>query len=195
MNTIPNRQKALEILHEHIKSPQLIRHSLAVAACMQWHAEYYNIADAEKELWYVTGLLHDFDYELHPDPITPDGHPFWGVRYLETQGAPKEMLEAILGHANYSDVPRVSLLSKVLYAVDELSGFVTACVLVRPDKNISELKVSSVTKRFKDKAFAKGCNREDMIQGAQELGVELDKHVENVIAGVKTIADEIGLHI
>jgi predicted hydrolase (HD superfamily) len=142
------------------------------------------------ELYSTTALLHDFDYERHP---TAEEHPFVGVRELERLGWPEEMRTAILGHAQYSGVPRVTHLAKVLFACDELAGFLTACALVKPTKAIADVEVASVRKKMKDKAFARGVNREDVIQGAAELGVDLDAHIGFCIEAMKKRAGELGL--
>src|SRR5436305_467726 len=142
------------------------------------------------ELYSTTALLHDFDYERHP---SREEHPFVGVRELERQGWPQELRTAILGHAQYSGVPRVTHLDKVLFACDELAGFLTACALVKPGKSIAEVEVPSVRRKMKDKAFAKGVNRQDVIQGAAELGVDLDAHIAFCIEAMKRRAGELGL--
>jgi predicted hydrolase (HD superfamily) len=142
------------------------------------------------ELYATTALLHDFDYERHP---SAEEHPFVGVRELERQGWPQEMRTAILGHAQYSGVPRITHLDKVLFACDELAGFLTACALVKPTRQIAEVEVASVRKKMKDKAFARGVNREDVIQGAAELGVDLDAHIGFCLEAMKKRADELGL--
>lgn len=144
----------------------------------------------DENLWAITGLLHDMDYERYP---TAEDHPFRGVEALRELGYPEEMLQAILGHADYSGVPRESLMAKTLYAVDELTGLVIAVALVRPSKKLADVDVKSVKKKFKEKSFAKGCNRDDIIKGAQELGVDLDEHMANVIAALQKISDELGL--
>jgi predicted hydrolase (HD superfamily) len=142
------------------------------------------------ELYTTTALLHDFDYERHP---TAEEHPYVGVRELERLGWPEEMRTAILGHAQYTRTPRVTHLAKSLFACDELAGFLTACALVKPTKAIAEVEVPSVRKKMKDKAFARGVNREDILQGAAELGVELDAHIEFCLEAMKKRASELGL--
>lgn len=188
-----NRDKALALLHEYTKSPSLIKHSLAVETCMRWYAKYFDLSPEDTELWGITGLLHDFDYEQYPAPEAPDGHPFKGVAILEELKYPESMRRAILGHATYSGVPRDTLMAKTLFAVDELSGLVTATAMVRPDKSLHALEASSVIKRMKDKAFARGCNRDDIRLGAEELGIELPTHAANVITALRNIATELGL--
>lgn len=182
-----DRQAAWELLCEWTKSESLRKHALAVEAAMRAYARKFG---EDEELWAVTGLLHDMDYERYP---TPEDHPFRGVEFLREAGYPEEMLEAILGHADYSGVPRRSALAKALFAVDELTGFVIAVALVRPSKSLADLKVSSVKKKFKERSFAKGCNREDIVKGAAELGVELDAHIETVIRALQGIAPDLGL--
>ncbi len=180
----PTRDEALALLHEYTKSESLLKHSYSVEACMKWYARHFALP-AEETRWGITGLLHDFDYEQHPDATPPDGHPYFGNRLLQEAGYPQDMRDAIMGHAQYSGVPRETLMAKTLFAVDELSGLVTAAVLVRPDKSIQNLETSSVLKKMKDKAFARGCNRDDIRQGAEELGVELAQHVGNIITALR----------
>ena len=184
------RDEAWNIVCEHTKSESLRKHMLAVEAAMVWYAR----RDGEDEEKYaVTGLLHDFDYEAHPD-LGPDGHPFWGVAYLrEHTNLSDEILDAILGHYTQSGLARTTRLARTLFAVDELSGFVTAAALVRPDKSVMNLEVSSVIKKMKDKAFAKGVNREDIRTGTQELNLELEEHVEHVILALRERANALGL--
>jgi predicted hydrolase (HD superfamily) len=176
------RAAAWKLLTEWTASESLRKHALAVEACVtacgEAEADRLGLAGDERarfvELYTTTALLHDFDYEKHP---TADEHPFVGVRELERLGWPVEMRTAILGHAQYSGVPRVTHLDKALFACDELAGFLTACALEKPTKAIADVEVISVRKKMKDKAFARGVNREDVIQGAAELGVELDQHI------------------
>ncbi len=187
-----NRDQALALLHEYTLTDSLRRHALAVASSMEWYADHFG---EDKDLWWVTGLLHDFDYEKYPepDPAAKSGHPYEGCKILKELGVEGSVIDAIMGHALYTETPRETRLAKTLFAVDELSGFVTACVFVRPDKSIFSLEPRSVIKKFKDKAFARGCNREEMVLGAQELGIEMNLHVENIIAALKAKADELGL--
>jgi predicted hydrolase (HD superfamily) len=192
------REKALGLLWEWTQSDSLRKHALAVEACVaaygEAEADRLGIAGAERErllnLYSTTALLHDFDYERHP---TREEHPFVGVRELERQGWPAELRTAILGHAEYSGTPRVTHLDKVLFACDELAGFLTACALVKPTKAIADVEVPSVKKKMKDKAFAKGVNRQDVIQGAAELGVDLDAHIAFCIEAMKKRAADLGL--
>lgn len=182
-----DRQAAWELLCQWTQSENLRKHTLAVEAAMRAYARKFG---EDENLWAITGLLHDMDYERYP---TAEDHPFRGVEALRELGYPEEMLQAILGHADYSGVPRESLMAKTLYAVDELTGLVIAVALVRPSKKLADVDVKSVKKKFKEKSFAKGCNRDDIIKGAQELGVDLDEHMANVIAALQKISDELGL--
>jgi putative nucleotidyltransferase with HDIG domain len=182
-----SRDHALTLLHEYTKSESLIRHCLSVEACMRWHARQLG---EDEELWGITGLLHDFDYEKYPEP-NENGHPYVGVSILREQDYPEIMCEAIMGHALYSGVPRTTPLAKTLFACDELSGLVYASVLVRPDKSIENLEVKSVKKKMKDKAFAKGVSRDDIRLGAEEMGVEIDEMIQNVITAMREGWDKI----
>ena len=193
-----NREQAWQLLTEWTQSESLRKHALAVeicvTACGEAEADRLGLSGDERasfvELYTTTGLLHDFDYERHP---TPEEHPFVGVRELERQGWPAELRTAILGHAQYSGVPRVTHLDKSLFACDELAGFLTACALVKPTKAIADVEVLGVRKKMKDKAFARGVNREDVIQGAAELGVDLDAHIAFCLDAMKKRALELGL--
>jgi putative nucleotidyltransferase with HDIG domain len=184
-----DRQRAYELMTEWTESDSLRKHMLAVEAAV---VAYGRREGADLELWAATALLHDFDYERHPE-VGPGGHPFVGVEHLRSLGAPEEMCEAILGHADFSGVPRTSRLAKVLYACDEITGLVSAAVLVRPDRDIANLELPSVKRKFKDKAFARGVSREDVRRGAEELGVDLWDHVAFVIAAMQERADVLGL--
>ena len=190
---MPTRDEAFALLSEYTKNPSLIKHALSVEAAMRWYALHFKCAPQEVEKWSITGLLHDFDYEAHPNPSPPDGHPFFGNRLLAELKYGEDIREAIMGHATYSGVARRSLMAKTLFAVDELSGLVVASTLVRPDKNLFTLEAKSVLKKFKDKAFAAGCNRDDIRLGAEELGIELETHVGNVIFALREIAPLLGL--
>lgn len=193
-----NREQAWQLLCEWTQTENLRKHAQAVEICViaygESEADRVGLAGDERarflELYSTTALLHDFDYERHP---SAEEHPFVGVRELEKQGWPQQMRTAILGHAQYSGVPRVTHLDKVLFACDELAGFITACALVKPSKNIAEVEVPSVRKKMKDKAFARGVNREDVIQGAAELGVDLDAHIGFCLEAMKKRAEELGL--
>ncbi|MGA7246003.1 MAG: HAD family hydrolase [Terracidiphilus sp.] len=192
------REEAWKLLTEWTQSESLRKHAMSVeicvTACGAVEADRLGLSGDERtgfiELYTTTGLLHDYDYERHP---TPEEHPFVGVRELERQGWPAELCTAILGHAQYSGVPRVTHLDKALFACDELAGFLTACALVKPTKAIADVEVSSVRKKMKDKAFARGVNREDVIQGAAELGVDLDAHIAFCLEAMKKRASELGL--
>ena len=181
-----DREGSWKLLREWTESDSLRKHMLAVEAAMRAYARRFG---EDEEKWGITGLLHDMDYEKHP---TPDEHPMVGVRELERRGYPEDVLEAIKGHADYLDVPRETLMAKTLYAVDELSGFVTACALVRPEK-LEGLKAKSVKKKMKQKSFAAAVNREDIVRGAEELGVDLDEHIDFVVAALREESDSLGL--
>ncbi len=181
------RAEALEILHEHTKSESLRRHALQVEACVAAYAEHYG---EPVEPWRVTALLHDFDYEIHPE--APD-HPMKGEPILAGRGVPMEIRRAILSHANYSGVARDTPLEKTLFACDELSGFISACALVKPTRKVAEVDVKTVRKKMKDKAFARSVNREDIVNGAAGLGMDLDEHIAFCIAAMQRNADAIGL--
>jgi predicted hydrolase (HD superfamily) len=197
-NQLHKREQAWQLLTEWTASESLRKHAMAVETCVaaygETEADRRGLSGAERdalmELYSTTALLHDFDYERHP---TPAEHPFVGVKELERLGWPEETRTAILGHAEYSGVPRETHLAKALFACDELAGFLTACALVKPTKAISDVEVASVRKKMKDKAFAKGVNRQDVIQGAAELGVELDAHIEFCLQAMKRRALELGL--
>jgi len=193
-----SRERAWSLLNEHTQSPSLIKHALAVETCVRSYAqrEADTCALGEEnraallDLWSATALLHDFDYEKHP---TADEHPFVGIAILTEQGWPEEMRTAILGHAEYSGVPRESPLAKALFACDELAGFLTACSLVKPSKSIHEVEVAGVKKKMKDKAFARAVNRDDIVKGAAELGIPLEDHIANCIAAMQANAESLGL--
>lgn len=187
------RDDALALLHEFTTTQSLRTHALAVEAAMGWYARHYGLQEDQQLLWRVTGLLHDFDYEQFPDPTPPNGHPYRGSQILAERGYPDEMRHAIMGHALYTGTPRDTLLSKALFACDELCGLITAAVYVRPDRSILTLEPSSVLKRMKDKAFARGCNREDIKLGAHELGIELPQHVAHVLEAMKESGASLGL--
>ena len=186
-----NRDDALALMHEYTQSQNLRRHMYAVEAAMRAYARKYG---EDEELWGITGLLHDFDYERWPnDERKPDDeHPTTGVAILRDQGYPADVLEAILGHADHTRAPRKTLMAKTLYAVDELTGFITACSLVRPT-GIGGLKVKSVKKKMKDPSFARAVSREEMEVGAAELGEEFGGHIQIVIEAMQGIQDQLGL--
>ena len=181
------RDEAWNIVCEFVKSESLRRHMLAVEACMVAYADKFN---EDRERWAVAALLHDFDWEIHP--AAPD-HPMKGEPILRERGVDDEIRRAILSHANYSGVPRTSLLERALFACDELSGFLTACSYVKPGRSIFEVDVPSVKRKLKDKAFARTVSREDIINGAQEFGVGLDEHIAFCIEAMKARASELGL--
>ena len=197
-NSANGREQAWSLLTEWTQSESLRKHALAVEACVvacgEREADQLGLTgearEALIELYSTTALLHDFDYERHP---SADEHPFVGVRELERLGWPAEMRTAILGHAQYSGVPRVSHLAKALFACDELAGFLTACALVKPTKSIADVETAGVRKKMKDKAFARGVHREDIVQGSAELGVDLDAHIGFCIAAMRKRAGDLGL--
>ena len=188
-----NRSDALLLMQEFTASESLRKHILSVEVCMRWYATHFKESPENFERWGIAGLLHDFDYERYPNPEAPEGHPFKGNQILKERGVDAEICEAIMGHALYTGVARATMMAKVLFAVDELSGLVTASILVRPDKDVAQLQPSSVMKKMKDKAFARGCNREDIRLGAQELGIELETHVGNVITAMRESRAAIGI--
>jgi putative nucleotidyltransferase with HDIG domain len=190
MGLLLSRDEAWSLLADWIRSPSLRRHCLAAEAAMRAYAERNG---HDSELWGITGLLHDADYERHPDMDAPDGHPRTILAELRRRGAPEEMIDAIAGHAEFLGVPRVTPLAKTLYAVDELSGFLLACAYVRPD-GIHGLTPKSVKKKLKQPSFAAAVNRQDVLRGAEELGVDFDDHVRFVIAALEARADELELH-
>ncbi len=191
---MPNEltERALAILHDWVQSESLRKHCYAVSDSMRRFAE---LSGADADLWEAVGLLHDMDYERHPNTemSATDGHPFVGVARLRENGWSEEVCRAILSHADYSNVTRQSPLERTLYAVDELSGFVTAVARVRPNKSIAEVDVAAVKKKIKDKAFARAVNREDIVRGAAELDMPLEKVIEEVITALKADAHRLGL--
>lgn len=186
------RDDALALMQEHTQSPSLRQHMLAVEAAMR---AYAGKLGGDADAWGVVGLLHDFDYERYPNEAhsPTEEHPSWGVRLLRERGLPEESCQAILGHAGYTGVPRTTPLAHALFAVDELCGFLVACALVRPSRSFQDLEVSSVRKKLKDKAFARGVNRDEVRQGADELGVPFDDHVAFVIAALRPVEGALGL--
>jgi putative nucleotidyltransferase with HDIG domain len=184
---LPSREQALALLHEYTAKPGLIKHALAVEAAMRASAARYG---ADKNAWGLVGLLHDFDYERWP---TAEDHPFRGAEILEEKGYPEWFRRAVLSHAAYSGVTRESPLEKSLFACDELCGFLTACALVTPSKSLHDVKVKSVRKKMKSKAFAAAVSREDILTGAEELGVELSEHIAFVLEALRGVADQLGL--
>lgn len=190
---MPNREEAWKLLCEYTQSESLRKHALAVEACVR---AYSRKLGGDEELWGLTGLLHDFDYERWPNAEhhPTQEHPYEGCQILRARGYPEEMIHAILGHANYSGVARVSALDHALFACDELAGFLTACALIKPSKSIHEVEAASVKKKLKDKAFARGVNRDDVYKGAEELGIPLDEHIEFCIAAMREAAAPLGLN-
>ena len=184
--------RALTILHEWVQSESLRRHCYAVADSMRHFAQ---LRGADADVWEAVGLLHDMDYERHPnhEQSSSEGHPFVGATWLREQGWSEEVCRGILSHADYAGVARETPLEKTLYAVDELSGFVMAVARVRPSKSIQEVDVTAVKKKMKDKAFARAVNREDIVRGAAELGMPLDDVIAEVITALKSDADRLGL--
>ena len=191
-NALPSRSETLALMREHTASESLRKHMLSVEAAMRAYAGKFG---EDEERWGTTGLIHDFDYERFPNNAhsPTEEHPSEGVRILRTKGYPEDILEAILGHAQYCNTPRVSRMAKTLFAVDELTGLITATALVRPTKSVHEVDAKSVRKKMKDKAFARGVSREDVINGAQELGVDLDEHITFVIAAMQARSADLGL--
>jgi putative nucleotidyltransferase with HDIG domain len=183
-----NREEAWAILTEHTTNPNLLKHMLAVEVVMRVYARRFG---EDEDVWGLVGLLHDLDYERHPSQQA--GHPFVGVAVLRVRGLDEPLCRAILSHADYSGVPRETPMEKVLFAADELSGFVIAVALVKPNKSLSEVDVPSVQRKMKDKAFAKGVRREDIHKGAAEIGIPLEEHISTVITALQGIAPQLGL--
>jgi len=182
-----NRHEAWGLLCEYTQSESLRKHALAVEACMRAYARKFG---EDESTYGITGLLHDFDYEKYP---TAQEHPFVGNKILRERGYPEEVLTAIMGHAEYSGVPRLTPMAKALFACDELAGLITAAALVKPGKSLAEVDARSIRKKMKDKAFARSVNRDDIVKGAQELGVDLDEHISFCIDSMRSIAAELGL--
>lgn len=189
---LPARSDALALMHEYTQSESLRKHMLSVEAAMRAYAAEFG---EDVERWGLAGLMHDFDYERWPNAAhAPDAeHPAEGVRVLRAQGYPDDVLQAILGHAQYTGVPRQSRMAKTLFAVDELTGLITATALVKPSKSVHDVDARSVMKKMKDKAFARGVNREDVLNGAADLGVELEPHIQFVISAMRECAGDLGL--
>lgn len=182
-----NREQALAIVNEFIENQNLLRHMLAVEGAMRFYAQKFG---EDEELWGLTGLLHDFDWEIHP---TLDEHPQAGEPLLREREVPEVVIRAILSHADHTGVPRESQMEKALFACDEITGLITAVALVRPSRSLDDLQVKSVKKKWKDKAFAAGANRDEIAQGAEEFGIDLWEHVANVIEAMRRIAPDLGL--
>ena len=189
---VPSRSDTLTLMREYTASESLRKHMLSVEAAMRAYAGRFG---EDEELWGTTGLIHDFDYERFPNNAhsPTEEHPSEGVRILRAKGYPEDILRAILGHAQYTNTPRESRMAKTLFAVDELTGLITATALVRPTKSVHEVDAKSVRKKMKDKAFARGVSREDVINGAQELGVDLDEHINFVITAMQSCSADLGL--
>jgi len=189
---LPSREDALALVREYTASESLRAHMLSVEAAMRAYAVKFG---EDPERWGLTGLVHDFDYERFPNNAhsPTEEHPAEGVRVLRARGYPEDVLQAILGHATYCAVPRETKMAHTLFAVDELTGLVTASALVRPSRSVLDLDGRSVRKKMKDKGFARGVNREDVVQGAAELGVDLDEHIQFVIDAMRPVADSLGL--
>lgn len=181
------RDEAWQVLTDYTKSDSLRKHALAVEAAMAWYAKYYG---EPEEVWRVVGLLHDFDYELYP--TLPD-HPLKGAEILNNLGLNEQLIRAISSHVSELGLPRESLMEKALFAVDELTGFLTAVALVRPSKKIAEVEAASVKKKMKDKAFARSVNRQEIHDGAALLGIPLEQHIANVVAAMTEVASDLGL--
>jgi putative nucleotidyltransferase with HDIG domain len=191
-DALPSRADTLALMHEYTASESLRKHMLSVEAAMRAYAGKFG---EDEDRWGITGLIHDFDYERFPNAAhsPTEEHPSEGVRLLRARGYPEDILEAILGHAQYCNTPRESRMAKTLFAVDELTGLITATALVRPTKSVHEVDARSVRKKMKDKAFARGVSREDVINGAQELGVDLDEHINFVIGAMQARSADLGL--
>jgi predicted hydrolase (HD superfamily) len=183
------RDTAMQLLKDYSKRGDIIvRHGLAVEAAMRAYATKF---DGDPEYWGIAGLVHDFDWDVCP---TPEEHPTFGANILKEKGFPEDIIRAVLTHGEHTGIERINTMEQTLFAVDELTGFVVAVALVRPSKSLEDTKVSSVKKKFKDKAFAKGVIREDIFKGAQELGVELDEHIAFIIEALKPVATKLGLN-
>ena len=185
--SLPSRAQSVALLETWVSNPNLRKHMLGVEAAMRAYAKHYS---EDEEFWGQAGLLHDFDYERYP---TLQDHPYKGAAELKQQGYPEEFIATILAHAAHTNSPRDTQAKKCIFAVDELAGFIVAVALVRPNKKLSEVTVDSVLKKMKDKAFARQVNREEITQGAQELGLPLEQHVKTVLTALQGISDQLGL--
>lgn len=183
-----DRAQAWAIVEEFVRSESLRRHLLAVEQAMRAYARKFG---EDEETWGIAGLLHDFDWEVCP---TPEDHPTYGARILQERGVPEPIVRAVLSHGDHTGIPRESRMERALFAVDELTGFIRAVALVRPSRSLSDLEPRSVRKKMKDKAFARDIRREDILKGAEELGVDLDEHIRFVIEALKPIARDLGLN-
>ena len=182
-----NRSEAINIIHEYVKNENLVRHMLSVEAAMRFYAEKFG---QDVETWGIVGLLHDFDWEIHP---TMEGHPQAGIPILRSRSVPEEIIQAVLSHADHTGVPRESKMEKALAACDEITGLIIAVALVRPSRSLHDLTSSSVKKKWKDRAFAAGASREEIARTTEEFGVPLWEHVDNVIEAMRRIAPELEL--
>jgi len=185
--TLPTRDQALALVHEWIQNPNLRKHCYAVEAALRAYARKFG---EDEERWGLTGLVHDFDWERHPDATR---HPMLGVEHLRALGWPEDLCRAILGHASYSGVPRDTLLARTLFACDELCGFLVACALVTPEKSLDQVEVPSVVKKMKRVDFARNVNREDIVNGTAELGATLEEHIGFTLAALRGVKGELGL--
>jgi len=192
MSALPSRDEAVALMHEYTASDSLRKHMLAVEAAMRAYATRFG---EDPDLWGIAGLMHDFDYERFPNAThsATEEHPAAGVTILRARAYPEEVLQAILGHATYTGVQRTTRMAQALFAVDELSGLVTATALVKPSRSLNDVDARSVRKKMKDKAFARGVNRDDIVTGAAELGVDLDEHIAFVIEAMKGVSASLGL--
>ncbi len=185
----PTRDDAWRLLCEWTRSESLRKHGLAVEGATAWYGEHrFGVRDPELVQWRIAGLLHDFDYERHPDT-----HPLQGAEELRRLGYPRDVVEAVLGHGDHTGVPRTSQLARTVYACDEMAGFVIAVAYVRPNRSLDEVDVRSVVKKMKDKGFARQVPRDQLVKGADELGIPFEEHVANVVEGLKTVRGELGL--
>jgi predicted hydrolase (HD superfamily) len=187
VDALPSREQALELLHEWVQNPALRKHCYAVEVAMRAYARHYGEDEAR---WGLTGLIHDFDWERHPDA---ERHPMQGVALLRERGWPEDVCRAVLGHATYSGVPRDTRMARALFACDELCGFLVACSLVTPEKSLERVEVASVKKKMKRADFARNVNRDDILAGTGELGVDLDEHIAFTLAAMRSIRGELGL--
>jgi putative nucleotidyltransferase with HDIG domain len=192
MSELPSRAEALALVHAWTASESLRKHMLAVEAAMRAYARRLG---GDEDRWGVTGLVHDFDYERHPNAerAADREHPAEGVRHLRTLGYPDDVCDAIMGHAEYTGTPRTTPMARALFAVDELTGLITAAALIKPSRQVADVDVATVRKRMKDKAFARGVSREDVVRGADELGVPLDEHIGVVLVAMQAEAEALGL--
>jgi putative nucleotidyltransferase with HDIG domain len=189
ITSTPTRDDAWSLLREWTQSEALRKHGLAVEAAVAWYGEHrFGISGPELELWRIAGLLHDFDYERFPE-----SHPVEGAEELRRRGYPREVVDAVLGHGDHTGVPRETLLAHTVYACDEMTGFVIAVAYVRPNRTLDEVDARAVTKKMKDKGFARQVPRDQLVKGAEELGVPFEDHVANVVEGLKTVRGELGL--